>query len=227
MVKADEINRELRMLWKETIDTEQWPATLRKLWPLQYQNFDTPTLVLVGMNPAYAKRDERIRQETQIEDTSILLDENGSDKLCKEARFADAPYFHSFDSFIKDTPLKHWAHLDIFAVRETNQKLVRSALALDNEKWTDFAEKQFGLFLDLLKQVKPPAIVVPNSYASHILCSRLGAGRMSPDHFCHHIRLDGLEVPIFFSGMLSGQHAMDVYSKERLIYQVRKVLRSL
>lgn len=128
MVKADEVNRRLRMPWKETIDTGQWPATLRKLWPLQYQDFDTPTLVFVGMNPAYAKA---------------------------------------------------------------------------------------------------PAIVVPNSYASHILCNRLRVGHMSPDHFCHHIRLDGLEVPIFFSGMLSGQHAMDVYSKERLIHQVRKVLRSL
>ena len=116
--------------------------------------------------------------------------------------------------------------VDIFAVRETNQSVVETALGLNGD-WTDFAMKQWAVFMDLLEQLDPPAIVVPNAKASRILQDALKAGDMCEQSLCHFLRLNGRDVPIFFAGMLSGQHAMDVYSKARLEYVVRKKLCSM
>ncbi len=111
----------------------------------------------------------------------------------------------------------------LFAVRSTDQNAAKRALGLDGE-WTGFAIKQFDIFRKLLEMVDPPVIVVPNAFASGILRNALKAGEMSPEHGCHFIDLDNRQVPIFFSGMLTGQRAMDVYSRDRLIYQVRKMI---
>lgn len=217
------------MLWKQVIGSGEWPAELLPLWPLQYQPvIETPTLVIVGMNPAYAERDVRKCGERPITDTEVLLDPNGRAKLCTDTEFAKAPYFGPFGDFTKGTQLPGSVHLDMFAVRHTDQNDVKCALGLDAE-WTQFALRQYEIFLGLLKEIDPPLIVVPNAYVSQKLHGNreLGAGDMSPDDGCHYIGLNGRKVPIFFSGMLTGQRAMDRYSRERLTHQVRAMISRL
>lgn len=228
MFNTENLNRQIRMLWKDTIDAGQWPSELQRVWPLQYAPIPTPSLLFVGLNPSYTLRDEAARQERPIDErnTSVLMETNDVEALCEDNVVAENPYFRPFEAFIKGTPVKHWAHVDIFAVRETNQSVVETALGLNGD-WTDFAMKQWAVFMDLLEQLDPPAIVVPNAKASRILKDVLKAGDMCEQSLCHFFRLNGRDVPIFFAGMLSGQHAMDVYSKARLEYVVRKKLCSM
>lgn len=225
VIATDGTNSELRMLWKEVIDSGTWPeADIPKLWPLEYQTgISTPTLVFVGMNPAYAKREPR---EKPITNTDVLLDPKGRTELCEDTRSPSSPYFRPFDWFVEKTSLPGWTHLDIFAVRHTDQSAVKRALGLDGQ-WTDFAIRQFMIFKGLLEQIDPPVIVVPNAFASRILSNALEAGEMSPEHGCHFLKLNGRQIPAFLSGMLTGQRAMDVYSRDRLIYQARKMIVSL
>lgn len=224
MTKVDDINRELRMLWKETIDSGSWPLQLRKLWPHQHGEVDgTAPLLFIGMNPAYAKRDDKVRKETDIVDTDILFREDGVADLCESTEFPDAPYFRALDCFAREVGIEHREHVDIFAVREADQAKVRDALELPN-KLTTFAQRQFGLFEALLSRMNPEVIVVVNSGASHVLSHMLSLGSMYEDHCCHFLEINGRSVPIFLSGMIYGQRAMDVYSKQRLAYLVRRMM---
>jgi hypothetical protein len=227
MVSTAEANLELRTLWKEVIDNGTWPAVLPKLWPAQFEpTIDTPTLVFIGMNPSFAKRDSDRAEEKEIEDTSVLSLEDGRSLLCKDITFAQASYFKYFDDFVQGTRLKQ-VHLDMLAVRHTSQDEVRKALCLDG-KWSSFAMKQFAIFQKLLERIDAPVIVVPNAYASHKLkSSGLIVGEMAADHGCHWLQLNGREIPIFLAGMLTGQGAMDEYSRQRLICAVRRMIASL
>lgn len=217
------------MLWKDTIDSGAWPESdlYERLWPLQYPaSIETPSLVFVGMNPAYTKRDDAKIQEKSIKDANLLLDADGRVKLCKDTECPPSPYFCPFDSFIEGTGLPRWVHLDMFAVKHTDQNAVKRALGMDGE-WTDFAARQFDIFRKLLEQIDPPVIVVPNAYASRKMHEKFEVEKMSPEHGCHFLKLNNRRVPVFFSGMLTGQRAMDVYSRERLVYQVRNMIMSI
>lgn len=230
MISTDRINQQLRMLWKEVIESDAWPNhenKLPKLWPLQYPTeIETPTLVFIGLNAAYTIRDQKATHEEEITDSRILLDPNGRSILCGgDTECPESPYFGAFNKFIEDTQLPSWTSVDIFAVKHTDQSLVKQVLGLD-DKWTDFANKQFQIFMELLAMIDPPVIVVPNAYASRKLHVKLNVSEMSPEYGCHFMPLNGRQVPIFFSSMLTGQRAMDVYSRERLIYQVRKMITS-
>ena len=123
--------------------------------------------------------------------------------------------------------------IDLFALRETNQKILIPYLEIKDVEVYAHIESNFGkdqfkkVFLPLLNGLNPRVVVVINALASRIIRTHMKvelSKDLDRDYGCHFVEVEGNQVPIFFSGMLSGQHALDKGSRERLLWQISKVL---
>lgn len=122
---------------------------------------------------------------------------------------------------------REWDHLDLFAYRDTQQKNILS-LVIDKSTTnglTSFGESQFELFEELLFLVQPAAVIVVNALASRIY-KQIRNPNFDAKFGCYLDQLTpgSCEFPVFFSGMLTGSRALDIFSRERLFWQVENVL---
>lgn len=233
VIDVSDLNLEIRMLWKNTIESGKWPDNLDKFWPHQHpENIEAHSLIFIGINPAYTKADEQKMGEREISenDTADLLDKNARSKYCKDMNPAETSYGSCFDEFYNGTRyVEKKEHLDLFCMKSTNQYNVKDAIRLNNT-YTEFARKQIDIFMKLLNRIEPAIIIVPNACASGIFIEQFKAFNLSSElpeeDGSQTIILNGREVPVF-SGMLTGQHAMDRYSRQRLIDQVRNKITSM
>lgn len=168
------------------------------------------TILFVGLNPSILKGKEN--QKNQIRD------------------IADIPYFEPFKNISTACGFNgEFSVADLFAIRCTTQKTIEDLL----EKVTafeKFCRKQFELFLEIVHQAEPCVIVVCNAYASRCMKDFLKIDNNQFDEAIGTYRV-GIgclkNVPVFFSGMLSGQRALDVYSRERLVWQIKHCLKKV
>ena len=126
-----------------------------------------------------------------------------------------------------------FAHHDIFFVRHTSQKFV--------EEMKDSMENFFDIQINITKQIiveaEPKIIVVANAGASkifqHEICKSWKPGL---PQFDEELGVDFLEVeangksiraPVLFTGMLSGQRALDDGSYYSLIWHITHILRNI
>jgi hypothetical protein len=142
-------------------------------------------------------------------------------------------YFSPFGMIAEQTRTT-WSHLDLLSVRETNQKIV------ERLQYThlDFVVKNLQISKLILEESTPKLIVVCNSLSRRYIGKEQKNGEQvwmgynfgamqedgtyriqNPDS-----KLQG--VPVFFSGMLSGQRALDIGSRERLVWHIKKVLQN-
>lgn len=124
------------------------------------------------------------------------------------------------------------AHLDLLALRETSQKNIETLL----NKHTLFIMSCLDLSKDILEATRPQVIVVCDTLARRLLGKDrhedsniwLGYnfGQMQTDGtYIIQNRDSNLRgVPVFFSGMLSGQRVLDNGSYERLKWHIKKVI---
>ena len=118
---------------------------------------------------------------------------------------------------------KNWDHIDLFQFRETSQKRGLDLLARNDR----FRSDQLDMFERVLKIASPKLIVVANAKASKILKGRWQVGAVDAASGCHFHTVSNRPVPVFFSGMLTGRRALDVHSRERLFWHVRRVSQSI
>ena len=104
-----------------------------------------------------------------------------------------------------------------------------------------FINAQLEISFEIIEKAKPKIIVVSNALASEFF------GKMKPKHTkyfdriwrgfdldfekdfdnelgCYWVHFGDLKIPIVFSGMLSGQRALDIGSLERLKWQIKRIL---
>ena len=145
-----------------------------------------------------------------------------------KARVVYDKYFKPLQDFAKqvDPKITH-AHIDMFLIRHTSQKEVKAAYGHTFEKIesTPFAFEQFKLFRDTLKAMKPKVVIIASAYASDLAVS--GMKLKSPDAGRTYRWSEMQNVPIFLSGMLSGQRALDTYSRDRLALDVKIALQAI
>ena len=119
----------------------------------------------------------------------------------------------------------------MFLLRETSQKNLKAHIC---EKkcdeihpiLNDFGTRQFDLLLEEIQMIKPKIILVANALASRIFKEKLSSSlSWKEEKGTYMLNLNDLTCPIFFSGMLSGQRAMDVFSRERLSWHMEKVVK--
>jgi hypothetical protein len=164
----------------------------------------------------------------------------------------DNPYgFNNFnfESEIIDTPIENrysyykifeqicnyyeWTHFDIFPFREKNQALLTNLI---NQPFFEDLNKSFALISkEIIIESCPKIIVVSNAYLRRFFNKENDLKKtnefslfktcFSNEIGTHIISDDSLKnTPVFFTSMLSGQRALDVGSRERLEWHIRKLL---
>lgn len=141
-------------------------------------------------------------------------------------------YFKRFEEITKVTGIL-WQHLDLLAIRETDQKKVTELLK--NKIGLDFVTANLNLTKEILELSSPKTIVVENTLSRKFL----GKDKKEDSNiwlgydfeFDEKIGTDRIksknsnlyDIPVFFTSMLTGQRAMDNGSFERLKWHIRKV----
>lgn len=199
--------------------------------PLMPAEIKKNSLLFVGINPSFPKG--ATIEAAYLKLGWYTLQTDGEKHI---------PYFHKFQEFATYCQCD-WDHLDLLFVRETNQKAIEELTydrATDRPNGLDFIGEQLDISFEILEALEPKAIVVANAFASEFFGKKKvkhngfkGIWRSYDLDFKAHfdnelgtyrIPLNGKQVPIFFSGMLSGQRALDLGSLERLMWGVKRVI---
>jgi hypothetical protein len=175
----------------------------------------------LGINPSF-----RVRHDQPSGFNSLLFEEEISN-IPEVDRYV---YFKVFSQVCKDFP---WTHYDIFPFREKNQNILTSLLF--NQDFTEFREQFLSLSKEIIEMSKPKIIVVSNAFLRNLFhtdkldeergTSNLFLTTFSDSIGTHVISSGSLkDTPIFFTSMLSGQRALDVGSRERLQWHIRRLV---
>lgn len=236
----EQVNEELRILWKNTLERNEWPnsslngITIEKYWPVQYGTLKRRGTVFIGLNPAAPPEAWRSKLRLDGLWAQRLDDVDLGRKVVQERDEAMGrgfgngscnSYFQRLEAFQLED---RWEHIDLFAIRSTNSALVQKALFPRNEL-TAFAMRQACLAMNLLIHVKPKAIVVLDAKASRLLQTvifkqtnlQLSGFDLKRGH--HWLTISGREIPVLFAGNLN---FMDKGSKERLYWLTRRCMAS-
>jgi len=232
-----EINDKYIELWNEFGEERK----IEKI-PSLYPGLKKNALLFVGINPScpdskVKKRLERMNSDLNPEEFKGLNSSSIEDKrevIKKERNIAkgryagvDEPYqyFKPFKEISKEVKF-NWEHIDIFRTIAKNQSELKNILEISSngENICDFGKKQIDIFKELLEKLEPKIIVVQNALARDIIQIEYGIDENSwnEDEGFHTIVLNGKEIPIFFSGMLSGRRRLDKGSEKRLVWHVKK-----
>lgn len=172
-------------------------------------------MMIVGLNPSIGKNDKPKK----------FFEPLNSDSYPR--------YYRPLFGFARECGFDDkFSYSDIFAVRCATQINIQNAIKEPDFK--EFCIKQFRLFKKLLELASPSIIVVANSYARKWFMKGTGclndkesyAVEMDEEIGTYRFKDDSIlsNVPVFFSGMLSGQHSLDVGSRERLIWQIKRTI---
>lgn len=217
-------------IWREFKDIEVLndPDCEYRKSPLLPKTIKKDVILFIGINPAFSKRRSEVIKNKDIEFYPCISDET-----------KDITYFEKFKDVASYCNNAEWSHLDLFFMRETNQEVIEK-LSYDN---VDFLQAQLDITFEIIKRASPKIIVVSNSLASEFF------GKRKQKHLPHFdkiwmgfdldfktdfdnelgtykIKIGEKDTPIFFSGMLSGQRALDLGSLERLKWQIKRILDS-
>ncbi|MDA3886355.1 MAG: hypothetical protein PF638_12240 [Candidatus Delongbacteria bacterium] len=230
-MNIDYFNNIILELWKAQNGSE-----LVKLAPLLYNEPKKNSILFIGINPSFSKKGFiSILKDTKYEyvlknlkdfySTSIdYTNKIYKFKEIEEIARKKINYFNKFRKISKESNLD-WDHIDLLQIRETNQQNIKDII-----KENKFLKDQIKLSVELINYIKPKMIVVENALARRILFDEfntfetniisekidktIGTYRYLPNN----------NVPIFFTGMLTGQHALDNGSYERLKWHIKFVL---
>jgi hypothetical protein len=211
------------------IDALNFPGCEYRKSPLLPKTIKKDAILFIGINPAFSKqRNEEIKNK-EIEFYPCISDET-----------KDITYFEKFKDIARYCNNAEWTHLDLFFMRETNQKII-DELSYD-ERGKCFLQAQLDISFDIINRATPKIIIVSNSLASeffgkrkepkHSLLKKIWMGydlNFKTDDFdnelgTYKIKIGEKDTPIFFCGMLSGQRALDLGSLERLKWQIKRIL---
>lgn len=247
-LKVEQVNSDIVEIWEDhshfltdrrPSDESPWPR-----WPALYDELvDNPDVLYVGLNPSFHDRQmkrrlEEFSQPLALEDLRWTgYEQEIADFLQWERGYAkeNYSYFKPMREFASEHGLT-WDHIDVFILRLTSQNKLEEALDIgayaEGEHQHPFLRRQVDLFFDLLGELSPGVIVVENAFARDFLKeTRLTNDRynltpengVDPETGYQTTNLDGV-TPIFFSGMLSGQRALDIGSRQRLHWHVLQAL---
>lgn len=184
-------------------------------------------LLFIGINPSFKKEDA----VPGIDKYSPMY---SLDNL-------EHPYFKKAKE-IADKLKLPFGHHDLFPIRESDQKVIEQMF--DGENGPLVPKKEYVSFVNAALKwsaatiiaAKPKMIVVINTFASRLFFdARIDGNPMlgfkpangelwSEELGADFIRINNQVVPILFSGMLSGQRALDRYSEFRLCWHIQHIL---
>jgi hypothetical protein len=214
---------------------EQYNHAILSLWKLEFDNAIKSTentnvnqvespIWLFGMNPSLPKpSNDFISQTSYINDNLIVELKNEQARMHK-----NHPYFEAAIKFFKkdvgiqelETPVFH----DLYPVRHTKQK--EFVQFIKHEENKEFREKLDEATKELIDGIMPDIIVIANAKASKLM-QKIFFGRNEYNGETKlTYELDGKKTDMIFSSMLSGQRALDTYSRSRLATEISETWKS-
>lgn len=212
--------------FKSFLDDLEKKGAPEKYWQRGYampKEIKEGAILFVGLNPSFPEGDES---------GSHLYD------LTQDA----GGYFAKFKDIAEKCGDTKWSHLDLLPVRHTNQGDVEREIVF--RYWYIIEEYLKTVSKNILESTKPKAVVVVNATARLLLGKdqdedakqeqdkKIWMGLKfdfnETNGACYVTDSDELkDVPFFFSGMLTGQRALDLGSYERLKWHVAKVVQEI
>lgn len=187
-------------------------------------------ILFIGINPSLGKENNKTSKndkDTGKEDKEIRIFYPNSQEYDENTH----PYFKKFIEIHKETGLP-WTHLDLFYIRNSNQKEIE--ILFEESVTKDFAKEQYLISKEIIELARPRVIVVNNAYARKWLTDK------QTNNDCFKCKFDNeigtyriqdnpilVNTPIFFTSMLTGQRALDLGSYERLKWHIKFVLNKL
>ena len=167
-------------------------------------------IMFVGINPSY-------NENTGDKEKNIFYDPTFVNTY---------RYFKEFVNISKEIGLP-WSHLDIAFVRETNQGLIKDTNKKNAPLFLEFLQKQYAISKEIIEMSKPAVIVVCNALASDWIRNDQSIEKYFDEDLGTYIIKNGelKGTPLFYSGMLTGQRALDKGSRERLIWHIKKAIK--
>ncbi len=230
-INLEEYEDRVRDIWKE-FDNLSFLNESRceyRRYPILPQSVKKNAILFVGINPSFPKG-------TQIEEENKKIEFYSQSKNDEK----DIQYFEKFKEIARYCGEEcNWTHLDLLFIRETKQKFI-DKLTYSTEG-RNFINEQLTITFEVIKNVAPKIIVVTNALASEFFGKKKKEKHQGFDKIwqgfaldfekdfdneigTYKISMNGREVPIIFSGMLSGQRALDIASLERLKWQIKMIL---
>jgi len=118
-----------------------------------------------------------------------------------------------------------WEHIDLFFYRKLKQDDFKRQI-YENDSLTEFVLCQLRLSKELIHELQPRIIVVANKLASDIFCEEWKL-KTDEERGYDLAFVSGKNTPVFLGSMLSGQRALDIYSRKRLIWHIKKAIKEI
>ena len=228
---------------------EQYNQAILSLWKLEFDNAIKSTentnvkfkqfcfhvnqvespIWFFGMNPSLPKpTNDFISQTSYINDNLIVELKNEQVRMHE-----NHPYFEAAIKFFKkdvgiqelEIPVFH----DLYPVRHTKQK--EFVQFIKHEENKEFREKLDEATKNLIDGIMPDIIVIANAKASELMqkiffvdsdAEKIKLNGETKRTY----RLNGKKTDMIFSSMLSGQRALDTYSRSRLAREISETWKS-
>ena len=176
-----------------------------------------------GMNPSLPKPTKGFISQTSYIDDNLIVELKNEQLRLHD----DHPYFEAALKFFKkdvrilelEIPVFH----DLYPVRHTNQK--EFVQFIKHEENKEFREKLDEATKELIDGIMPDIIVIANAKASELMQKIFfGRNENNKKEFIGETKrtykLNGQKTDMIFSSMLSGQRALDTYSRSRLAREI-------
>lgn len=222
------INRTYVELWREYSESFE----LNRI-PLVYPELNDNGILFVGLNPSFNDSWNKERIDGSHKEF-FRWEDRMEEKLPEvKQREVDAreeyQYFKHFRDWFGPWHEGDWEHIDLFAYRMRSQTKLKDKIGVSSGKCqTEFAKKQFDLAINLIDELNPEVIVVVNAYAGKLIQNHAGedyqiSNGLDQKLGCYYMESDGSRYPILFSGMITGQRALDTGSRRRLKWQINSI----
>jgi hypothetical protein len=188
-------------------------------------DISNPDVLFVGINPSYDERDPIIKG-TYTKTPNV------------------PGYFRPFYKVEQDLKgmFKRditWTHIDLLAIRESQQAYVENNLN-KKRQGMEFIIEQLAVTKEIIEHFNPKVIVVPNLLGRELMSRNkktLADDRVVGDwmdcefEFDNDLGTDKIidagslnGVPVFFTGMMTGQRALDRGTFQRLVWHIDNLL---
>jgi len=230
------INKIIIDLWQRNFSNDS-----KVYAPLFYGNFIKNSILFVGCNPAFSQVSfARILRGTEYEKikplsffkwSNISKDWKNVEKLISIEKYAIEKYARFFGPLrnIAEEVKLPFQHADLFLYRQTSQREFYKRI-FKKSKINKFGLDQVDIFKKVINEAQPKIIVVANAFASRVIQDKFKnlISNFDRKKGFHWFSLDNKrKIPIFFSSMITGQRALDVYSRKRLGWHIGQAVKYL
>lgn len=187
-------------------------------------------ILFIGINPSYTEKEEKGKKDRS---------HYGRDTA--RAYFKPFGDIHNqLSSNLSREQYTNWTHLDFFVHRETNQNEIKKLMR--EPVGRGFIMENLDIIKKRLIHISPKVIIISNALAREFsgknrkpdrkgieqgIWMGFEFGEMDEEFGSFKVKNipELAHTHFLFSSMLSGRRALDVGSRERLVWQVKRILK--